>query len=101
VAVSLASVLRVPDETAAQRVGGRWAAATADGAYHQFEDESGVSEVGERIMDLVDGRRSVGEIVAVLCEEFDVERSQCERDTLAFVTGLVEKQVLEAIAQNS
>lgn len=96
-AVSLASVLRVPVETAAQRVGGRWAAATPDGGYHQFEDERGVSEVGERIMDLVDGRRSVEEIVAMLCEEFDVERVACERETLAFVGDLVKKQVLEAV----
>ncbi len=96
-AVTLASVLRVPDETAAQRVQGRWAAATADGGFHQFEDEGGVSEVGERIMDLVDGKRSLGEIVSMLCEEFDVERATCERETVTFVTELVQKRVLEAI----
>jgi len=90
--VTLTSVLRVPDETAAQRVQGRWAAATADGGFHQFEDD-----VGERIMDLVDGRRSVEEIVSVLCEEFEVERARCEQDTIEFVTELVQKRVLEAV----
>ena len=90
--VSLASVVRVPEETAAQRVQGRWAAATADGGFHQFEDD-----VGERIMDLVDGRRSLGEIVTMLCEEFDVERSTCEQETIQFVTQLVQKRVLEAV----
>ena len=92
--VSLSSVLKVHPETGAQRVGGRWAAASADGGWHTFEDEAGVSEVGERIMDLIDGRRSVGEIVSVLCDEFEVERSACETQTLAFVAKLVEKQVL-------
>jgi hypothetical protein len=95
--MTLASVLRVPEETAAQRVGGRWAAATADGGFHQFEDEGGVSEVGERIMDLVDGQRSLGEIVSMLCEEFDVERVTCERETIRFVAELVQKRVLEAV----
>lgn len=94
--VSLSDVLVVHPETGAQRVGGRWAAASPDGGWHTFEDEAGVSEVGERIMDLIDGERSVGDIVAVLCEEFDVDRSTCERETLAFVAELVQKQVLEA-----
>ena len=95
-AVSLFSVVRVHPETGAQRVGGRWAAASPDGGWHTFEDEAGVSEVGERIMDLIDGRRSVADIVAVLCEEFEVDRSTCEKETLAFVAKLVEKKVLEA-----
>ena len=94
-AVSLSSVLVVHPETGAQRVGGRWAAASPDGGWHTFEDEAGVSEVGERIMDLIDGKRSVGDIVTLLCEEFDVDRSTCEQETLAFVSKLVEKQVLE------
>lgn len=95
-AVSLSSVLRVHPETGAQRVGGRWAAASPDGGWHTFEDETGVSEVGERIMDLIDGNRTVSEIVGVLCEEFEVDRSTCEKETLQFVARLVEKKVLEA-----
>ena len=94
VALSLSSVLRVHPETGAQRVGGRWAAASPDGGWHTFEDEAGVSEVGERIMDLIDGRRSVAEIVTVLCEEFEVERATCAEETMRFVTLLVEKRVL-------
>lgn len=93
--VSLASVPRVHPETGAQRVGGRWAAASPDGGWHTFEDEQGVSEVGERIMDLVDGKRSVGDIIAVLCEEFDVERDVCASETVKFVALLVQKQVLQ------
>jgi hypothetical protein len=96
-ALSLSSVLEVHPETGAQRVGGRWAAASPDGGWHTFEDEVGVSEVGERIMDLLDGKRTVGAIVEVLCDEFEVERESCERETLAFVALLVEKQVLQQV----
>jgi pyrroloquinoline quinone biosynthesis protein D len=95
VEVSLASVPRVHPETGAQRVGGRWAAASPDGGWHTFEDAEGVSEVGERIMDLIDGVRSVGDIIAVLCEEFDVERDVCAGETVRFVSLLVKKQVLQ------
>jgi pyrroloquinoline quinone biosynthesis protein D len=93
--VSLASVPRVHPETGAQRVGGRWAAASPDGGWHTFEDDDGVSEVGERIMDLVDGKRSVSDIVSLLCEEFEVEREVCASETLKFVSVLVDRQVLQ------
>ena len=93
--VNLLSVPRVHPETGAQRVGGRWAAASGDGGWHTFEDSKGTSEVGERIMDLVDGVRTVGDIIAVLCEEFDVEQDVCATETVEFVALLVEKQVLQ------
>jgi hypothetical protein len=94
VEVSLASVPKVHPDTGAQRVGGRWAAATPEGGWHTFEDENGVSEVGERIMDLIDGRRSISQIVEVLCSEFDVEGPVCSEQTLQFVKLLIEKRVL-------
>ena len=66
-----------------------------DDTLHTFEDEGGeVSEVAERILELVDGGRTVGDIVAVLCEEFEVEPTRCREDTVSFVRLLVDKKVL-------
>ncbi len=94
--MSLSDVPRVHGETALQKVGGRWVAATADDQLHSFEDEAGVvSEVGERIVELIDGRRSVGDIVAALLEEFEVSREQAEADTVEFIGLLAAKQVLD------
>jgi len=69
-------------------------AATMDDRLHTFEDQEGVSEVGERIVELIDGKRSVAEIVSVLVGEFEVAREVCEADALEFIEDLVEKQVL-------
>ncbi len=89
---------RVPvvhPDTAMQRVAGRWLAATADDHLHTFEDPDGaVSEVGERIVELVDGVRTVGHIVDMLMGEFEVPRSRCEQDTRDFIGLLLRKQVL-------
>lgn len=94
-AVRLDHVPRVHPETALSRVGGRWMAATQDDRLHTFEGADGVvSEVGERIVELVDGTRSVRAIVDVLVDEFEVSRAQAEADTLAFVGQLVQRQVL-------
>jgi len=93
--VRLEHVPRVHPETAVSKVGGRWMAATPDDRLHTFEGPDGiVSEVGERIVGLVDGTRSVAAIVDVLVEEFEVSREQAEADTIQFVALLVQKQVL-------
>jgi hypothetical protein len=91
----LRAVPRLHPETGVQRVGGRLLAAGPDEHLHTFEDAQGrVSEVAERIMELVDGQRTVAAIVAVLCDEFDVEPRACEADTAAFLRLLVAKKVL-------
>lgn len=93
--VSLSAVPRVHAETALQKVGGRWVAATPDDQVHSFEGDDGtVSEVGERIVELIDGKRSVEEIVQTLLNEFDVPREVAETDTLDFIGLLAEKHVL-------
>lgn len=94
-ALTLDSVPRVHPEAAVQKVGGRWVAATADERLHSFEgDDGAVSEVGERVMELVDGRRTVRDIIDVLVQEFDVTRAVAEREVLDFIALLAGKQVL-------
>ena len=89
------AVPRLHPEAGVQRVGDRMLAVGPDDTLHTLEDERGeASEVAERILELVDGCRTVGDIVAVLCEEFEVEPTQCRGDTVSFVKLLVEKKVL-------
>jgi hypothetical protein len=91
----LRAVPRVHPEAGVQRVGGRLLAAGPDELLHTFEEAQGqVSEVAERILELVDGRRTVADIIAALCDEFEVEPEACRADTVAFVRLLVEKKVL-------
>ncbi|WP_044196669.1 PqqD family protein [Hyalangium minutum] len=91
----LRAIPRLHPEAGLQRVSGRLMAAGPDEFLHTFEDAQGrVSEVAERILELVDGRRTVADIVAVLCDEFEVEPQACREDTAAFVRLLVEKKVL-------
>lgn len=93
--LTLETVVRVNPETAVQRVGGRYMAATPDNQLHTFEEADGaVSEVGERIVELVDGQRTVGAIVDALVEEFEVSREVAEQDTRQFIEMLLGKQVL-------
>src|ERR1700704_5910444 len=93
----LSWVPRVHPETGVQQVKGRWMAATPDNALHTFEDGEGVSEVGERIIALIDGRRTVAEIVGILLSEFEVGQAECQQQTVQFIETLISRQVLVPI----
>lgn len=53
-----------------------------------------LSPVAARIWELLDGSRSVAEIVDTLCAEYDVEREQAAADTAELVADLMEVSLL-------
>jgi pyrroloquinoline quinone biosynthesis protein D len=59
-----------------------------DGGYYALDD------VGAMIWELCDGERSVGAIVARLCEEFDAPESMIAADALEFIGELRREQLL-------
>lgn len=78
-----------------ERVSGRLMAAGRTDLLHIFEDAAGErSEVGERVVELSDGQRSVADIIDVLCAEFEVERDVCAVDVVGFVEKLVGLEIL-------
>ena len=60
----------------------------ADGGYYALDD------VGATIWGLCDGQRDVGEIVALLCEEFDAPATTVRADVLEFISDLRREQLL-------
>jgi len=57
-----------------------------------------LNEVGARIWALADGR-TFGEILAVLVNEYDVERTQLRVDAEAFLSDLQARGLLESPAE--
>lgn len=51
----------------------------------------GLNAVGSRVWELIDGRRTVDEIVDVIVAEFDVARPEAAADVAAFVRELIDK----------
>lgn len=51
----------------------------------------GLNAVGSRVWDLIDGQRTVDDIVGVIVEEFDVPPPQASADVQAFVRELLDK----------
>ncbi len=95
--VPLSCVIAVHPGTALQNVAGRWMAATSDDHLHTFETAGAVSEVGERIVELVDGVRTVEQIIELIVNEFEVSRASAEQDTRCFIGLLISKHVLRVV----
>jgi hypothetical protein len=53
-----------------------------------------LNEVGARLWALTDGRRTVREMAAAICAEYQVEQSVAEADTLEFVSQLAVKGLI-------
>jgi len=51
----------------------------------------GLNAVGSRVWDLIDGRRTLDDIVDAIVGEFDVERPQAARDVETFLRQLIDK----------
>ena len=50
--------------------------------------------VGTRVYELIDGRRTVGDIIAVLLDEYDVDFETLKQDTLDFLAELVDRGLI-------
>ncbi|HEX7973070.1 MAG TPA: PqqD family protein [Anaerolineales bacterium] len=58
-----------------------------------------LNEVGARIWSLVDGKRSLREIAAILCAEYQVEPAEVEANLVEFVTKLAGRGIVSIGAQ--
>ncbi len=58
-----------------------------------------LNEVGARIWTLADGTRTLRDIVAAICAEYDVDLDQAEADVCDFVVELAEREVVSFSAE--
>ena len=56
-----------------------------------------LNEVGARIWSLADGARTLRQITAALCDEYDVSQAQVEADVSDFVAQLAERGIVSLI----
>ena len=59
-----------------------------DGQYYSM------NEIGSRIWELCDGSRSIGQVVSILCEEYDSPAEIVNRDALELLEELVVADLL-------
>jgi hypothetical protein len=60
----------------------------ADGQYYALDD------VGSRIWMLCDGTRSVADVIATLCEEYDASPKEIQSDALELLADLLDAKLV-------
>jgi hypothetical protein len=58
----------------------------------------GLSAVAARIWELLERPRTIAELSARLCEEFEVEAPTCEAEVLKFVNELIDNGIVHEAA---
>jgi hypothetical protein len=89
------TILRLADDASVQNVGDGAVVLLARSG--QLYTCNGTSEA---FLDKVDGARSLDQIVALLSEEFDVERDTLDGDMAALAEDLVSEGILAAQGQD-
>lgn len=54
-----------------------------------------IEATGRAIWERIDGKRSLGEIVDALLDEYEIDRATCEHEVRAFVTELLDQKLVE------
>lgn len=57
----------------------------------------GLNPLGSRVWELIDGKRSMDEIVGQIVREFDVETRQADEDVGRFVQELLDKGLVTPV----
>ena len=58
-----------------------------------------LNRVGSRFLELIDGRRTVEDLIDSMFEEFEVDRESLTQDVEAFVWELSEAGVIEEVGK--
>ena len=59
-----------------------------------FVEVDVINDVGTKIWDQIDGKRTLGQILDSVLEEYDTTQDQARRDILEFVAELHEHQMV-------
>lgn len=87
--MSLSDKVTIPAQVMAREVGGETVILDlASGTYY------GLDPVGARIWQLMAGGQTLAEVCDVMLAEYDVTREDIERDVLALVQTLLDKQLV-------
>lgn len=93
VALSGSSVPRKSERIAARAVDGKAVVVVLDARKLHT-----LNAVGTRVFELCDGVRDVASIAAQIAAELEVDASMVERDSIAFLTRMIEEGAIELVA---
>lgn len=97
--IDLSKVYAPSDDVVAREIEGELIIVPLVAGIGDMEDELfTLNETGKAIWDLLDGKRSLGEVAAALAESFDSPTGEIEQDVRGLVEELVRRQMLVEVS---
>ena len=65
----------------------------------QVEDSEKINflnPTGTRIWALIDGKNTVGDIIKKICDEYEIEYKEAEKEVVSFMRKLKDKKLIQA-----
>jgi hypothetical protein len=59
----------------------------------------GMDPIASRIWELMGAPISVGDMIGILTQEYDVTRQDCEKDVLVFLSDLLSEKLAEIVSR--
>lgn len=97
--VTLNNVYAISEDVVAREIEGEIIIVPLVAGIGDLEDELfTLNETGKAIWDKIDGRRSLGEVIAELAKEYQAEPGEIETDVLGLAQELVKRRMLQPCA---
>jgi len=93
--MNLDKIYRLSDKVASRKIVDEVILVPLRDSVAEMDSLYSLNEVGARIHSLVDGKRSVRDIIAVIVEEFDVSSDQAKNDVSDFLEQLLSVKGIE------
>ena len=61
----------------------------------------GLDEIGSRIWEIIENKIKVDELITRLLDEFEVDKTICENDTLDFLNELLSKNLISLVSNGN
>lgn len=92
-------VLTISEDVVARKIEGELIIVPLVAGIGDLEDELfTLNDTGRAIWDQLDGKRTLGEIIAALGQDYDAPPGEIERDVLGLVQELVRRRMLVEVA---
>ena len=93
--IDLDKVYRVSDRVASRKIVDEVILVPLRDSVAEMESLYSLNEVGARVYDLIDGSRTVRQIIAVIVQEFEADAEQVKGDVVQFLQQLLSIKSIE------
>jgi hypothetical protein len=92
------NIYRIKGEVVARNVGGETILVPVLGTLAEMQKIFALNPVGAFIWSRLDGKVGLADLKNYVVDEFDVSAEQAEEDIIAFINGLLEAGLIEAVS---